>query len=31
MKNTKVQELAKKIAKANNIEMDKALEIAKKL
>lgn len=30
MKNTKVQELAKKIAKANNIEMDKALEIAKK-
>lgn len=30
MKNTKVQELAKKIANANNIEMDKALEIAKK-
>lgn len=30
MKNTKVQELAKKIAKVNNIEMDKALEIAKK-
>lgn len=26
-----VKQLAEKIAKANNIEMDKALEIAKKL